>query len=396
MAYKFIGVKKMNESESIILNKVKRDEVLQLLQDYIRTPSVSGSEGALADKIVGRLSEIGLDAKIDRHGNVIARYRWGKGPIVLLNAHIDTVGPGEGWTRDPFGGWIEGDYIYGRGASDDKGSVVAQLVGVKALVESNLPLAGEVILTFVVNEEVQNVESKGTVKLIRDGLRADMAINGEPTNMEIHIACRGMVELHINTFGKRAHGGAPHKGVNAIIHMCRLIQEVMKLPRKYNKYVGYSTIVPGVIRGGERSSIVPERCELKLSKFIVPGETGIEFYEAVKEIVERLRQEDPLFNASVELTYDSKPAVISENEKIVQHLIEACRKVYPQENRSISIGGSLAHNDADFLVNMANIPTVQYGPGDMEVAHAPDEFIKISDVVTASKVYALALYYALK
>lgn len=385
----------MSNDENLILNNVKRDEVLQLLREYIRTPSVSGSEGVLAEKILNKLNEIGLDAKIDRHGNVVARYKWGEGPVIILNAHMDTVGPGEGWTKDPFSGEIEDDRIYGRGASDDKGSLVAQLIGAKALIEANLPLKGEVILTFVVDEEVQNVESKGTVKLIRDGLRADMAINGEPTNMEIHVACKGMIELLINTFGRRAHGGAPHKGINAMLHACRLIQEITRLPRKYNKYVGYSTIVPGVIRCGERSSIVPERCELKVSKFIVPGETGMEFYEDVKEIIERLRQENPLFNATVELTYDSKPSIIPENEKIVQSLVSACRKIYQQENRPLKIGGSLAHNDADFLVNMAKIPTVMYGPGDMEDAHTPDESIKISDVVTASKVYALTLYHVL-
>jgi len=317
------------------------------------------------------------------------------GPKILLNAHMDTVGVGEGWTKDPFGAVIEGDYLYGRGACDDKGSIVAQLMGVKALIDSKLDLNlnGEIILTFVVNEEVQNVESKGTVKLIKDGLKADMAINGEPTNLEVHLGCKGMVELTITTFGKRAHGGAPEEGINAIVHMCRLVLELLKIPPKYNKYLGYSTIVPGVIRGGERSSVVPEICELKVSRFIVPGESGKSFYDEVKQIIQILKQQDPTFNAKVELTYDSKPAIISEKEPIVQYLIKACKRVY--STRSVKIGGSLAHNDADFLVNMAGIPTVQYGPGDMKVAHTPDEYIKISDVVTASKVYALTLYYAL-
>ena len=382
--------------EDAILNKITRKEVVELLQEYVRTPSISGNERELAEKILKKCNEINLDAKIDRHGNVIARYKWGKGgPKIVLNAHMDTVGVGEGWTKDPFGAVIEGDYLYGRGACDDKGSIVAQLMGVKALIDSKLDLNlnGEIILTFVVNEEVQNVESKGTVKLIKDGLKADMAINGEPTNLEVHLGCKGMVELTITTFGKRAHGGVPEEGINAIVQMCKLIPELLKIPPKYNKYLGYSTIVPGVIRGGERSSVVPEICELKVSRFIVPGESGKSFYDEVKQIIQILKQQDPTFNAKVELTYDSKPAIISEKEPIVQYLIKACKRVY--STRSVKIGGSLAHNDADFLVNMAGIPTVQYGPGDMKVAHTPDEYIKISDVVTASKVYALTLYYAL-
>jgi len=117
------------------------------------------------------------------------------------------------------------------------------------------------------------------------------------------------------------------------------------------------------------------------------------FYDEVQQIINVLKQQDPTFKAKVELTYDTNPSLISENEVIVKHLIRACRKVYSTEN--VKINGSLGHSDCDFLVNMAGIPTVVYGPGDPRVAHALDEYIRISDVVTASKVYALTLYYAL-
>jgi len=242
-------LKKNKDILDKILGEINRSEVIELLQEHVRTPNIGGNERELAEEILEKCKEIGLDSKIDKHGNVIAKYKWGEGgPKILLNAHMDTVGAGEGWTKNPFGAEIEGDYLYGRGANDDKGSIVAQLMGVKALLNSEPDLNGEIILTFVVNEEVQNVESKGIVKLIKDGLKADMAINGEPTNLEVHLGCRGMVELTITTFGRRAHGGVPEEGINAIVQMSKLIPELLKIPPKCNKYLGCSTIVPGVLK----------------------------------------------------------------------------------------------------------------------------------------------------
>lgn len=376
-----------------IISRINREEIVKMLSDFVKTPSVSGKEAEFADKVANICENIGLDTKIDRHGNVIAILKGSKpGPRIALNSHLDTVDYGEGWTRDPLGAKIEGDLLYGRGSADCKASMVCHIVAVNALKESEVDLAGEVVIAYAVEEEVPNVDRKGTVKLIKDGFTADMAINGEATNMDIAVACEGMLEIKIITMGKSAHGSNPKEGINAINHMYEIIKELNKLQPGFNKYTGYGSIVPGVIKGGERSSVVPDNCELKVSRFIVFGENGAMFYSQVQNIIEKLKHDNKIYNARAELTYESRPMQINEDEQIVKYMIDAYNKL----GRPYKIVGTPQHDDADYLVNMANIPTVIFGPGQTKVGHTPDEYVELSDVVEAAKIYALTLYNALK
>ncbi len=377
-----------------ILGTIDKNRVVELLKEYVRTPSVSGEEQELAEKVKNTCSEIGMDADIDRHGNVIASYKWPKpGPRINLNAHLDTVGYGEGWTRDPLGAALEGDLMYGRGSADTKASVVAQILGTKALIDADLPLSGEVVITTVVEEEVQDAARKGTVRLLKDGFTADMAINGEATDMKICLACEGMLEILFTTLGRRAHGSNPQEGINAIVQMSKVIDELGKLQPGYNKYTGYGSIVPGVINGGERSSVVPDVCELKVSRFTVPGETASLFYSQALGIIERLKLGDPSFNARAELLYDSNPSVVSEEEPIVKGMIAAFQELFALD--TVELSGTPQHDDADWLTNLGGIPTVIFGPGQIKVGHIPDEYVDTKEVVQATEVYALTLYNVL-
>lgn len=198
--------------EREVLSRIQTEEIIDLLSTFVRISSVSGDEANLAERIAHLCDDLGMETNIDRHGNVIALLK-GKqaGPRIALNSHMDTVGYGEGWTRDPLGAQIEGDRLYGRGSADCKGSMVGHLVAVKALIESEVDLAGEIAITHVVEEEVQDANRKGTVRLLNDGFTADMAINGEAIDMNIGIAGEGMAEIKITTMGKRAHGSTPER-----------------------------------------------------------------------------------------------------------------------------------------------------------------------------------------
>lgn len=378
-----------------ILSHINKSETIKLLQEYIKIPSVSGEEEELAKAVQKTCKSIGMESIIDRHGNVISTYKWKKsGPKLACNAHLDTVGIGEGWTFDPIGGEISDGRIYGRGAIDDKGQIVTQIIAAKAIIESKVELSGELVLCHVVEEEVQNVSRKGTVKMLQDGFKADMAINGEASELFIQLVCGGMLEIQITTLGKRAHGSNPEYGINAIKNMCKVICELDKLQPGYNKYTGSGSIVPGVITGGERSSVVPDMCELKVSRFTVPGETGTMFYSQVLGIIERLKLENPDFDARVELLYDSNPSIVSENAEIVQKMSYALKDIFGS-NFPIMFKGTPQHDDADFLTNMAGIPTLIFGPGKNSVAHMPDEYIPIDELINATKVYAMAYYNVL-
>ncbi len=376
-----------------ILKKINEKNLIDILQNLVRIPSVSGSEGQLAQYIKGVCVELGLETTIDQHGNVIAVFKGSKpGPRIALNSHMDTVGYGEGWTYDPTGAEIVGDKLYGRGSCDCKSSIASQIAAVKALIESEVELAGEIALTYVVEEEVQNANQKGTVKLLNDGFTADMAINGEAIDMNIGLAGGGMVEIQVKTFGKRAHGSTPHEGINAINQMIKMMNEVNQLKPGYHPLTGEGSIVLGVIEGGERSSVVPDECTLKVSRFLIPGEKGEDFYEEIQTIIDKLKTEDPHFKATAEMTYTSEPSVIDTKEKIVEHMVQAFKTL----DISYAFSGTPQHCDVDYLVNKGKIPTVIFGPGKIKVGHIPDEFVELPEVITAAKVYALTLYEALK
>lgn len=376
-----------------MFEKIDTSELTQLLSDFVATSSLSGQECELAEKIQMKCAEIGMHSFVDRHGNVISSYKWSEsGPTINFNSHMDTVGYGEGWVRNPLGGEIEGKKLYGRGSADCKASLAAQILAVKAVIESVPDLCGEVVMTHVVEEEVQDVNRKGTVKLLRDGFKTDMAINGEPTNLNPCIACNGMIEMLITTIGKRAHASTPQEGVNAIFQMCRVLQELSKLKPGYNTYTGYGSIVPGVIRGGEQSGVVPDFCELKVSRFIVPEESGLMFYNQISEIFRYLQFEDTAFRGNAEIAYESSPFLISESEPIVRHLTVALEELF---GKKISLSGTPQHCDADFLVNMGKIPTIIFGPGEPRIGHVANEYVCLDDVIVAAQVYTLVIVNAL-
>jgi acetylornithine deacetylase/succinyl-diaminopimelate desuccinylase family protein len=373
---------------------ITKKKTIELLSELVTTPSISKQEERLAGLINKKCLDIGLESMIDRHGNVIAHRKGNKEGIVLaLNSHLDTVDVGDKWTMDPFSAEIIDDKMYGLGACDCKGSMAAIILALEAIQNSGLEISGELYFTAVVQEEVQDENAKGTVKLIKDGFKADMAIIGEPTELGICIGCEGMVEVEVTTEGVPVHASVAEKGVNAIKQMMHVIQEVEKIQPDYHPLLGKGSISPGVISGGLRSSVVPDKCTLKIGRFIVPGESGPGFLKEVEEILERLKKEDSTFSGTARLTYDSNAGVVNEDQPVVDIL----KKAYNRAMKGhANIMGTRAHLDSDFLINLAGIPSVAFGPGSLKLAHEADEYVDIGEVVKAAKVYAYAIAYALQ
>ncbi len=369
------------------------DKMVKLVSDMVRIPSVSGDEKRLAEFLDEYCSKLGLSTEIDRHGNFFAFAKGNRpGKRLIFNSHLDTVEVGDGWDDDPFSGKIDGDKLWGRGSTDCKGAIGAQIIAALSVVEAGLDFSGEICLMYPVEEEVQNVSRKGTYLALKDGFTGDMAINGEDTDLHVCLACEGMLEVLITTHGVGAHGATPQEGKNAIKMMCRVIDELEKIVPGVNKYTGSGSVNPGVIQGGQRSSVVPDTCTLKCSRFIVPGENGEMFVNQINEIFARLKAADPAFEAEVALTYDSNPSIVDENDPIVL----AIQKAHAMIGKECPLMGTPQHDDADFLTNVAHIPTVIYGPGTGNLAHMPNEYLKISELDEAAKVYALTIMEALK
>ncbi|MDD4722958.1 MAG: ArgE/DapE family deacylase [Acidaminococcaceae bacterium] len=373
--------------------EINHDRMVKLVSDMVKIPSVSGNEKNLAVFLNEYCTKLGFSTEIDRHGNFFAFIKGKRaGKRLIFNSHLDTVEVGDGWDSDPFSGKIDGDKLWGRGSTDCKGAIGAQIIAAMSIVEAGLDFSGEICLMYPVEEEVQNVSRKGTYLALKDGFTGDMAINGEDTDLHVCLACEGMLEVLIITHGVGAHGATPQEGKNAIRMMCRVIDELEKIIPGVNKYTGSGAINPGIIQGGHRSSVVPDTCTLKCSRFTVPGETGELFVNQIKEIFARLKADDPAFKAEVEMTYESNPSIVDEKELIVS----AIQNAHAIIGKDCPLMGTPQHDDADFLSNVGHIPTVLYGPGTGLLAHMPNEYLKISELDEAAKVYALTIMEALK
>jgi acetylornithine deacetylase/succinyl-diaminopimelate desuccinylase family protein len=377
-----------------------RSEVLtlerctSLLKELIKIPSISKTEERLAKRLQQDCQKIGMKASIDRHGNMIAVKKFGKpGKKLVLNSHMDTVDVGNKWTMDPFNPIVKDGKMYGLGACDTKASIAAMLLAIEAVLKSEEVLAGELWFTAVVQEEVQGEKNKGTYKLIKDGLKADLALIGEPTNNNICRGCTGMVEVEIVTEGVPVHASVAEKGVNAIQQMIKIIFEINKIKPLNSKLLGKSSMNVGIINGGLRSSVVPDTCLCKIGRHVVENETGHGFLEQIESIIQRLSAKDPTIKAKATLTYDSAAGVVPENSELVTTLKEASSYVTGKEK---SVVGLRAHLDSDFLINLAKIPSVALGPGDMNLAHTANEFVPMKEVLEASKIYTRAIMNTLK
>lgn len=360
-----------------------------LLRELIQIPSISKAEGNLAKKLKQLTKILGMEASIDPHGNMLAVKKFSKpGKKMVLNAHLDTVEVGDQWTVDPFGALIKNGKMYGRGACDTKASITAMLLAIETVLKSRETLTGELWFTVVVQEEVPVVDTKGTVKLINDGFSADMVLIGEPTSNNICRGCAGMVEVEVITEGIPVHAGMAEKGVNAIQQMIKIILEVNKIKPLKSRLLGSSSMNVGIIHGGHRSSVVPDKCICKISRFVVENETGPGFLAQIEAIIQKLALKDPTFKAKATLTYNSAAGVIPENSELVKELKKATLHVTGKERPVI---GVRAHLDSDFLINLAHIPTVALGPGDLNVAHNADEFVPLEEVLEASKIYTCTI-----
>jgi len=365
-------------------------ETVELLRELIRTPSVTGEEKQIAEMIAKKLGESGLDdVGIDGAGNVICKIMGSDGgPTLVYNGHIDTVPIGDMalWEFDPFGAEIVDDKIIGRGACDMKGSLAAMIMAADAIRKAGVELKGSLILTMVVKEE--NGVQEGTKYAIEEGcLRPDVALIGEATNLNVSLGSRGRIGVNIEVKGKSAHASNPSRGINAIIKMTEMITAIadMKLPA--HEFLGTTTqAITNITCQPGQLNIVPSSCSISIDRRIIPGDTLEKTKAEFQAVIDKLKSEDPEFNAEVETGKLAPPAHTPPEEPAVKVLQDSAEQVM---GRKPELSKYIFGTDACYLCAVAKIPTIGFGPGDETNAHTANDHIKIDDLVMASKVYAL-------
>ena len=369
----------------------KRGDGPGLLRDIVRIDSRNPSlvpgapgEGRVARAIADTLSAWGLDARLVEAApgrpNVVATLAGsGGGPSLLFNGHMDVVDV-EGMTHAPFDAFDRDGRVFGRGASDMKGGVAAMCAAAARLGGA---LRGDVIVTAVVDEEWQSL---GTSALMASGLRADAAIVTEPTRLGIMPAHKGFVWLEVTVRGRAAHGSRWDIGVDAIRYAGLLLAELDRvdadeLSRRTHPLLGRASLHASTIEGGIGLSTYPDRCVVRIERRTIPGEQTADVERETVDACNRIRARRPDFDADVRVMFSQPPSDVPPDAPVVS----ALRDVLSARGMSTALTGMSAWTDAA-LLNAAGVPAICFGPGDMGLAHAAEEYIDAAEVERATDV----------
>jgi acetylornithine deacetylase/succinyl-diaminopimelate desuccinylase-like protein len=363
----------------------------RLLRDLIALPSVNPAfappghpcvgERAVAEYLATLAGEFGLEVRTwpalpGRPNLWIAckpasaiRHR------VLLAPHLDTVG-GDPLEDQLFKPRVRGGRIYGRGACDTKGSVAAMFLSLLAVASGpQRPRHTEIVFAGLVDEENNQMGSRA---LARDGVRADLAIVGEPTRARVITAHKGSLWLRLETTGRPAHGSTPELGRNAIHTMARIVHaleseyaaELRARPR--HPLLGGPTISVGRIAGGTQPNVVPARCTIDIDRRTVPGERGA---AVGRELQRWLRRRSLRATLTDRKGVPCEPMETNPGIPFVRQFLAAARQSAPL--------GARFFCDASVLA-AAGIPSVVFGPGDIAQAHTRDEWIAVASLERAT------------
>ncbi len=321
-------------------------------------------------------------------------------PVLVYNAHTDVVPVGQGWSVDPYSATIKDGVLYGRGSSDNKAGVAAMIYAMKALQDLGAPLPGRVVLTATVDEEIGGIA--GLNYLIAEGkVKGDFGVSLDGNVNNVTIALNGRLRWRIHTYGKSVHSSIAFKGVNAIEKMAKVVLAIQAHGRQLQERatkipaspeVGKPFIYPiasvGVIQGGVKDNIVPDKCTVAIDRRVTPEETLDSARGELREVTEAVRREDPEVIYEVEEVSVREPCYTPPDHPLVLTLQRTARDVLREE---VTVCGSPGSSDVSFMVNQGRMPTVALGPGRLENnVHGVDEHIPINDLMALTKVHAIA------
>lgn len=339
-------------------------DTIDLLKNMIRIPSFSRDEGAVADFLERWMLTEGFAVR--RLGNNL----WMESgpvdgrPTILLNAHIDTVKPASGYTRDPFTPEIEDGCLYGLGSNDDGGSLIALLETYSRLIQKEQPY--RLIFSATAEEEVSG---KGGLDLILPELGLiDFGVMGEPTGMRMAVAERGLMVLDCTAYGKSGHA-ARNEGVNAIYKAIEDIQWFKSHSfDRVSDFLGAVKMSVTQINAGTQHNVVPDRCTFVVDVRPNGMYTNPELLEMIKSSVSCEVKERSTRIGSSHLPMDH-PAVV----------------------RGLSLGLEPFGSPTTSNQALCHFPTLKIGPGDSARSHSADEYIRLDEIADGIETYVALL-----
>jgi len=409
-----------------ILSEVDRaaDEIVDLTADLVRIPTVNppGEAYDACARFLGGYLErrafgveyIAAEGRVEhttRHPrvNVIGSRRGGPGPVVHLNGHIDVVPAGDGWTVDPFGGLVRDGKIFGRGVCDMKAGIAAAVFAAEAIERAGVTLPGTVEISGTVDEESGGFA--GVAHLAESGRiakgRTDYVIIPEPLNVDrICIGHRGVYWFEVTARGRIGHGSMPFLGVSAIDGMGRLLQSVREIlmpalasrrtavpvvpPRARQATINVNGIDGGQPVGGIQTPCVADLCRAVFDRRFLIEEGFDATKNEIAELVARVAADTGAAGVRFHVRdlMVVHPVKTPDDSPVVAAVDRAIRRVLGRPAELVASPGTYDHKH---VTRIAGIPhCIAYGPGELELAHQPDEYCRIDDLVNATKVIAVS------
>ena len=374
------------------------DEIVRFLREMIAIPAESLNEGDRCRRVLEEYERLGFDeARFDRLGNVVARL--GNGPLkILMDGHIDCVGVGDpdAWDHDPFEGKLEDGKVWGRGAVDELPAIACMAYGLRIAREHGLPDAVTVYLTASVMEE--DCDGYCLLHLIeKEGIRPDVVVIGEPTDLGVYRGQRGRVEAVISARGVSSHAAHPEEGVNALYKLAPVLQDLEALNERLpaDDFLGKGTVVASYLECDSASlNAVPAAARLYVDRRLTAGETPEAALAEIRALpgigdstVELLEYDETSWTGERARQDKIFPAwVLPEEHVLVRSLSEVVASVTGAPPR-ISRWGFSTNGVA--TMGRHGIPSVGFAPGLEELAHTTEEWVAVGDLVTATAAYSL-------
>ena len=318
----------------------------------------------------------------DGRQNVIARIGRTGGRTLLFNGHLDTVGV-EGMVHAPWEPAVHGGRLFGRGSTDMKAGVAAMCAAATRAADAGLD--GEIIVTAVADEEFESI---GTRTMLSAGIRADAAIVTEPTRLAVCPAHRGFAWLELVVHGRAAHGSRYDVGIDAITLAALVVAELERyqqdvLTKVSHPLLGRPSLHASLVNGGLGLSTYPDRCSVTFERRTLPGEVAADFTNEVESACARVRARRPELSVDLIPGFSQAPNDVPVDHPIVRALVAALNGSAPPA----PVEGLACWTDAA-LLTAAGIPAICFGPGDIALAHAAEEYVLVSEIEQAADVLA--------
>jgi acetylornithine deacetylase/succinyl-diaminopimelate desuccinylase family protein len=374
------------------MSKKLSSDLVSILSDLIALPSPypPGTSVEICAYAAKRLKKAGYKVEIATHkkgvDNVVARMKGkAKGPVIAFNAHVDTVGVGErsNWKSDPYKALVKGGLVYGLGSGNCKGSMAVQIWLAEEIARRGGPAKGELIFTFVADEE--NLGPEGMEYLRKSGkVRPDALILGAQTENNLIVAERGVMWARLTTKGRAAHAGNPGAGDNAILRMMRLVGA---LSSYYDKALATrvsgamkSTVNIGMFHGGHNTNVVPSACTVEIDRRLLPNEKVKDAFKELKKVIDGVGE--PKGEYAVEFLTGTNGFFAPENGRTVA-AFEAVVK--QQTGRKVKFLNATGVSDGRYYAD-DGIEIINFGPGSGVQGHAANESVPIASMVEAAEI----------